>query len=151
MIKRILLESNEADKNILTAKSKPVIVDADSPAYPLSAEDSDTIKNLIDTLNSERTGLGMAANQIGDLKEIFIIKGAEVFINPTITKRAGGYKQSVESCLSRPNKSKRVARAKVIEVMWDDYITGNVKRAKFKGLKAIIIQHEIDHLKGKLI
>lgn len=100
-------------------------------------------------------GIGLAANQISHLKRIIVVdtsedkSGAMVMINPEITaygQKMGGVE---EGCLSVP-----VVRAKVerpVEVTCKYYTPyGEEKVIEAKDLTAICIQHEIDHLNGKM-
>ena len=92
-------------------------------------------------------GCGLAAIQIGNPLRFawFIFKGQEnTLLNPAIITKIG--KQTLsEGCLSIPNKNFDVERAYEI-----NYITDG-KKKKAKGFKARLIQHEIDHMNGKLI
>ena len=91
-------------------------------------------------------GCGLAAIQIGAPLSFawFIFNGKEeCLLNPVIITRIG-YHKDIEGCLSIPNKRTEKMRAYEIEYMSD----GKKKRAK--GLKARIIQHEIDHMNGIL-
>jgi peptide deformylase len=94
-------------------------------------------------------GVGLAANQVGYNKRIIIVntRGFKAaMINPVITKGFGSVK-SPEGCLSFPKGIVRVERAKQITVEWrDDH--GEMQKQKFRGLEAMIIQHETDHLNG---
>lgn len=128
--------------NTLTQKSAPV------------EEINEDIKNLIqdlkDTLNNTETGCGISAVQIGELKQVCIIKPdvntCFAMINPKITKTEGVCLFR-EGCLSAPNKEKTVQRAKKVSVEYIDE-NGEKKRMTRGGLTAIIIQHELDHFEG---
>ena len=96
--------------------------------------------------------IGLAANQIGYLDRIFVMLQDgkwRVIINPQIISRSKEKKQKIEMCLSRPFGSKVKRHVWVIV----DYMTldGKLKREKFKGLPARIVQHEMDHFEGRLI
>ena len=114
--------------------------------------DTDIITDLKDTLaaNADRC-VGMAANMIGKSKRIIIFdegEGQTVMINPVITKRSGKY-ETEEGCLSLIGVRKTV-RYKAIEVRYlDEDLTP--KKGSFSGFTAQIIQHECDHLEGKII
>ena len=128
--------------NTLTQKSAPV------------EEINEDIKNLIqdlkDTLNNTETGCGISAVQIGELKQVCIIKPDTntcfAMINPKLTKKEGVCLFR-EGCLSAPNKEKTVQRAKKVSVEYIDE-NGEKKRMTRGGLTAIIIQHELDHFEG---
>lgn len=95
-------------------------------------------------------GVGLAANQVGETKRIIMIDNGSfkhVFINPVITRRYGGTINSREGCLSFPGKLALVVRHKQI-TMEALSPTGEKVAFKLKGLNAICIQHEVDHLDG---
>jgi peptide deformylase len=71
-----------------------------------------------------------------------------VFINPEIVERRGT-SDTEEGCLSVPGVFEKVARAEWIRVRALD-ADGNVFELEADGLLAVCIQHEIDHLKGKV-
>ena len=83
----------------------------------------------------------MAAPQVGIPERFFITAWGEVFLNPKIVGRQGEIKIT-EQCLSLPGVSVLKTRATRITLS-----TG----ATYDGLKAVVIQHEIDHLDGILI
>jgi peptide deformylase len=99
-------------------------------------------------------GIGLAANQIGSDKSIFIMAIPfeemileRIFINPQII--LSGYDISIEEgCLSFPGIRVEVPRFDTCEISYQD-LSGNKKEKVFKGLPSIVIQHEFDHLLGK--
>ncbi|NQU77526.1 peptide deformylase [Candidatus Falkowbacteria bacterium] len=105
-------------------------------------------------LMREGDGVGLAGPQAGVSKRIFIIdasdgKGVRVFINPKICKKKG--KQvGEEGCLSLPGLEVEIKRAKSLECEFLDN-KGKEQKLKVSDLLATIIQHEIDHLDGKLL
>ena len=112
------------------------------------------IENLLDTARSEPRCLGLASNQIGHYKRIFVFKwGSEfiVAINPEIISTAGGTFPSYEYCLSRPGREPiKVQRHKRLKVSFlnSDMVTTTMK---LQGRDAVEFQHELDHLNGILI
>tara|TARA_R110002124_G_scaffold253095_5_gene418520 strand:- start:181 stop:690 length:510 start_codon:yes stop_codon:yes gene_type:complete len=116
-----------------------------------------TIKTLIgdmlETMKDEN-GIGLAATQINVHKRVVVIDVSEkqdnpqVFINPEIT-HMDGTTISEEGCLSVPNNYAKVERAETITVNALDE-NGDAFTLDADGLLAICIQHELDHLKGKL-
>ena len=103
-------------------------------------------------------GVGLAANQVGILKQIVTINYEDkesnkkvnyVLFNPSITKYSDETVVMEEGCLSLPEQYADVERSKEIVV---EYIDENKKTIKKKidGYEARILQHEIDHLSGKL-
>ena len=110
-------------------------------------------KDMIETMYAEG-GVGLAANQVGILKQIFVasadqVKGREmVFLNPRITRRQGVVKE-FEGCLSIPEVFEPVKRSRRV---WLRAMTleGKLVEIKAEGLLARIFQHEVDHLNGFL-
>ena len=95
-------------------------------------------------------GVGLAANQVGETKRIIMVDNGpfkHVFINPVITRRYGGTINSKEGCLSFPGKQALVIRHKQITMEALDFF-GKKVAFKLKGLNAIVVQHEVDHLDG---
>ena len=119
---------------------------------------SKEINHLIDTAHHYRSKCaGLAFNQIGVLKRGFIIrleKGDKykVIINPVYIMKSPTVKARFESCLSRPNKEPIKKRRSVkIKIEYYDWEEKEIKKEKFTGFEARVIQHEIDHLNGILI
>lgn len=125
-------------------------------AKPVETVDDD-IRTLVDdmfeTMKDEK-GIGLAATQVNVHKRVVVMDVSEeqneprVFINPEITKMDGKMINE-EGCLSVPNSYAKVERAETITVEALDK-DGNPFSLDADGLLAICIQHELDHLKGKL-
>ncbi|WP_026376020.1 peptide deformylase [Aestuariibacter salexigens] len=125
-------------------------------AKPVEAVDA-SIKKLVDdmfeTMRDEK-GIGLAATQVNVHKRVVVMDVSEeqdeprVFINPEIIEREGST-ISEEGCLSVPNNYAKVERAEKIKVRALDK-DGNPFELDADGLLAICIQHELDHLQGKL-
>lgn len=97
-------------------------------------------------------GVGLAAVQIGIGKQLAVIdvgEGLIKMVNPVIVRRDGIETQE-EGCLSCPGVSVKVKRAKIIVVQYLNE-NGDLMELKASGLLARAVQHELDHLKGKLI
>lgn len=97
-------------------------------------------------------GVGLAAVQVGIDKQLTVIDvgdGLIKLINPTIIKKEG-LSVEEEGCLSVPEKTVKVKRAKMVVVSFlkED---GQIYQLSADGLLARAIQHEIDHLSGRLI
>ena len=111
------------------------------------------ISDMSDTMRDEN-GIGLAATQVDVHKRLVVMDVSEnqddpmVFINPDITHKEGKI-ISEEGCLSVPNNYAQVERAEKITVSALDE-TGEPFTLDADGLLAICIQHELDHLKGKL-
>ena len=121
-------------------------------AEPATESDKQVVIDLLDTLRANLDHcVGMAANMIGVKKAIIVIAAGPfqfAMINPVITKKSGAF-QTEEGCLSLEGV-RSCTRYKEIEV---DYLDQNFKKqyGKYSGWTAQIIQHECDHLDGKII
>ena len=118
-----------------------------------ATETDATIGNdLLQTLIAHKEEcVGMAANMIGELKNIIAINNCGMYMlmyNPQILSKSGEY-ETEEGCLSLPGE-RRTKRYEKIKVKFQDagfrWVT-----ADFSGFTAQIIQHEIDHCNGILI
>ncbi|KPK97896.1 MAG: hypothetical protein AMJ95_06810 [Omnitrophica WOR_2 bacterium SM23_72] len=97
-------------------------------------------------------GIGLAAPQIGIAKNLIVAdigEGAIKLANPKVLK-SGGLDKLEEGCLSIPGVTVNVERPYDIIVSGLDEKGQNIE-IKAKGLLARVLQHEIDHLKGRLI
>lgn len=97
-------------------------------------------------------GVGLAANQVGIDKQMFVVdvgSGLIKIANPKIIKKQGKQIQE-EACLSLPDIVVKVSRAKDIVVTGIDEYNQEIK-LDAHGLLARVFQHEVDHLNGKLI
>ncbi len=110
------------------------------------------VQDMIDTLHATN-GVGLAANQVGILKRIIVIRTPEdteprVYINPEITYQEGE-REVDEGCLSMPGYTAVVTRSMNVKAQALD---GTMQEIKIKadGLLAQALEHEIDHLNGIL-
>lgn len=125
-------------KNIDVKKENPIL--------------NQLINDMFETLDYSKTGVGLAAPQVGINLNLFIIKTLtfnEVFINPEIMLD-GLNIQVKEGCLSFPNMDFAVNRREKVKIKFFDK-NWTYRYAEYKDMLAIIVQHEYDHLKGKLI
>ncbi|HAD48563.1 MAG: peptide deformylase [Idiomarina sp.] len=112
-----------------------------------------TVDDMFETMY-ESQGVGLAATQVDVHKRLFVADCSEdqneplVFINPEITKAEGHFTND-EGCLSFPGVYAKVERAERITVEALDR-NGEKFSLDAEGLLAICIQHELDHLNGKL-
>lgn len=103
-------------------------------------------------------GRGLAAPQVGDLRRMFVFdaewkQGAPcpfVCVNPVITALGEETRTVPEQCLSIPDQPVAVTRPVRISLVWQD-VTGARHRQEFDGDAAVIVQHEADHLEGRLV
>ena len=125
-------------------------------AKPVDAVD-DRIRRLIDDLLEtmyHAPGVGLAATQVNVHKRVLVVDVSEnrdqphAFVNPVI-EFAEGTQEREEGCLSVPGFFEPVERAEHIRVAALDR-EGKAFTMEAKGLLAVCIQHECDHLEGKL-
>jgi len=122
---------------------------------PLGPEDQVIIDQMIDVMK-RHNGIGLAANQVGYARRIFVMDVSpgtstpQVFINPVIEKRAKEKLTEEEGCLSCPRRLVEVRRPIYIGLSWTCR-HGKKQYKTFYYLASRIIQHEMDHLNGKLI
>lgn len=100
----------------------------------------------------ESSGIGLAAPQVGVDQALIVVdigKSLYKLVNPRIVERRG-HQSIEEGCLSVPGVSVKVKRSKavIVEALDDE---GKPVRIDCQDLLAIVFQHEIDHLLGKLI
>lgn len=116
-------------------------------------EDLTVLLDLIDTIKTHCDEcIGMAANMIGVLRRIIVVKDEDQYIgliNPVILKTSGRYYEAEEGCLCYEG-SKKTKRYEKIKVQYRDS-DWKIKIKTFNGYVAEAIQHEIDHCNGVLI
>lgn len=125
-------------------------------ARPVEAFDADIRKLAADMLETmyEAPGIGLAATQVNVHKRLLVLDISEdksqplVFINPEILAREGEH-VGEEGCLSVPGIYETVKRSERVKVRALD-TEGNPFEVAADGLLAICLQHEIDHLDGKV-
>ena len=111
------------------------------------------VQDMAETMYASK-GIGLAATQVDVHERVVVIDLSEeknqllALINPVITKKDGETTYE-EGCLSVPGIYEEVTRAATITVEFLD-IQGNKQTLDADGLLAICIQHELDHLQGKL-
>lgn len=126
-------------------------------------KDTDLTQLILDMYETMHgaSGIGLAAPQIGKGIRLFVVDGTVIedeptladfkkaFINPQILEESGAAWEYEEGCLSIPNIREKVARKGKLKIRYFDE-TWNQREEEFDGLKARIIQHEYDHIEGKL-
>ncbi len=118
------------------------------------------VADLFETMYAAH-GIGLAAPQIGKSVRLFVVDGTTLedepdlhdfkmpFVNPVILEEEGDEWEMEEGCLSIPNIREDVSRPERVTVRYFD-VNWNEHTQVFEGMKARIIQHEYDHLEGKL-
>jgi peptide deformylase len=125
-------------------------------AKPVKAFDTglgDLIDNMLETMYSA-DGIGLAATQVNRHRRLLVLDVSEsrdqplVYINPEIIESEGN-ETCEEGCLSVPGIYAEVSRAEKIRVSARDR-DGKPFEQELEGMHAVCLQHEIDHLDGKL-
>jgi peptide deformylase len=128
---------------------------------------SQLIQDMFETMYGAQ-GIGLAAPQIGKSMRLFVVDGTvlhdeedeeedaedmlgfkKVFINPTIIEEVGTPWEFEEGCLSIPNIREKVSRKETVRIKYFDE-NWTPQEEEYDGMKARIIQHEYDHIEGKL-
>ena len=122
---------------------------------PLSPEDQVIIDQMVDTMY-KNNGIGLAANQVGYARRMFVMdtstdrNSLKIFINPVIEKLAKEKLTEEEGCLSCPKKLVEVRRPIYVGLKYFCR-HGEEQYKTFYYLSSRVVQHEVDHLNGKLI
>jgi peptide deformylase len=124
-----------------------------TPVAAVTADIRKLVRDMADTMYAA-PGVGLAATQVDVHKRVIIIDISEhkdelrVFINPELLS-ADGEAECEEGCLSVPGYYDKVIRAARIRVRAQDE-HGETLELDAEGLLAVCIQHEMDHLQGKV-
>lgn len=122
---------------------------------------SDELRQLADDMLEtmyDAPGVGLAAPQVGVLQRVIVADPSRdpeeeptpiVMFNPEILLSSDETSVYEEGCLSIPDQYAEVTRPADVKVRWLDR-DGNVQERDFGGFWATVLQHEIDHLNGKL-
>ena len=143
-------------KNIITVPDE-MLKNISEPIEDIGVNEKKLINDLIETMYASK-GIGLAAVQVGILKRILVIdvsskdekKNPLSFINPVIRSVSDEMSVYEEGCLSIPDTFIEIERPSLCEVEYIN-IEGKKKILKCDGLLSTCIQHEINHLDGKLI
>lgn len=151
-IMRVLSIANEHDSLLLRSSSKPL------NEKMLQEKEFQTLcrRMLATVQNPENEGVGIAAPQVGILRRLVAVQRFdkegepfEFFINPEIVDKDSTLVAGGEGCLSVPEIYDNVERSQRITLRY--YDTDFVQHKEVvEGFTAVIFQHEIDHLDGKL-
>ena len=143
-------------RDIVTVPNE-ILKKISEPIEKVGINEKKLINDLFETMYNSK-GIGLAAVQVGILKRILVIdvstkdekKNPLSFINPTIKKVSDKTSIYEEGCLSIPETFIEIERPKICEIEYID-IDGKKRNLKCDGLLSTCIQHEINHLDGKLI
>ena len=124
-----------------------------APVTRVDDEIRSLVRNMAETMYAA-PGIGLAATQVNVHKRVIVIDLSEtqgqlqVFINPEIVA-SSGEAECEEGCLSVPGVFEKVTRAERVTVRALDE-QGDERTIEAEGLLAVCIQHEMDHLQGKV-
>ncbi len=143
-------------KDIITVPSE-TLKKISEPVEKIGINEKKLINDLFETMYSSK-GIGLAAVQVGILKRILVVdvstkqekKNPMSFINPVIKNVSKEMSVYEEGCLSIPDTFIEIERPKTCEVEYVN-INGKKEIIKCDGLLSTCLQHEINHLDGKLI
>ena len=143
-------------KNIITVPDE-MLKKISEPIENIGVDEKKLINDLLETMYASK-GIGLAAVQVGILKRILVIdvsskdekKNPLSFINPVIRSVSNEMAVYEEGCLSIPDTFVEIERPRLCEVEYVN-IEGKKKILKCDGLLSTCLQHEINHLDGKLI
>ena len=128
-----------------------------APVTDLSDELRKLADDMLETMY-DAPGIGLAAPQVGVLSRLIVLDCEKeegtpprplVMFNPEVVGASDEMNVYEEGCLSIPEQYAEVKRPRDVEVAWIDR-DGKAQREGFTGLWATCVQHEIDHLNGKL-
>ena len=162
-----------APKRVLTLWNDEGINDADTAVLrkvsaecqaPFDKQTQEEIQALIDSFTCRDDASGLAAPQIGINKRIIIFRNktqesgkkkltladCDVLINPRITQTRGDKQAAAEGCLSCPHIQIEVERFPEIKIRALNAQGGKITK-RYLDYTARVVQHEIDHLDGRLI
>ena len=131
----------------------PILAKKAEPVASAKSVERKFLKGMVEIMYQD-DGVGLAAPQVGVSKQIIVIsprakKGEErILFNPEILEESGE-EIGLEGCLSLPGISGEVRRAVQITFQAMD-IQGNLIKETVIGFEARVIQHEVDHLNGKV-
>lgn len=148
----------------ITCMKRPILLHPDPRLKKTStavADLTDELRQLADDMlvtMYEAPGVGLAAPQVGVLERLVVLDCVKeegeaprpiIMFNPRVVAASEETNVYEEGCLSLPELYADVTRPSVVDVEWMDR-DGNPQSETFDGLWATCVQHEIDHLDGKL-
>jgi len=127
---------------------------------PEGTDVRELVSDLFETMDAAN-GIGLAAPQIGKSIRLFVVDGTSMeeepgmedfrkaFVNPQVLEETGSPWDFEEGCLSIPNIREPVSRKEKLRIRYYDE-NWNLHEEELDGMKARIVQHEYDHIEGKL-
>jgi len=131
----------------------PKLRNCAKPVEIFNQELEEFAESMLETMYHS-SGIGLAATQVGVSQRVIVIDVSEerdqplCLVNPEILEREGE-EVSEEGCLSVPSVYEKVTRAERVKIKAQDK-SGEIVEMDADGVLAVCIQHEIDHLDGKL-
>lgn len=147
------LEIITAPHPILEMAARPVEPDEFGPALEQLTRD------MAETMYAA-PGVGLAAPQVSDPRRILVLDPGEkkergirffAMVNPEIVERSDDLIPWYETCLSVPEIEVKVMRNRRVKVRWQQPLDGEPAEGWFEEYEAVIVQHELDHLKGTVL
>ena len=127
---------------------------------PVGTDVQQLVADMFETMEAAN-GIGLAAPQIGQSIRLFVVDGTSLeeepgmedfrraFVNPQVISEVGSRWEFEEGCLSIPNIREKITRKEKLRIKYYD-ADWNAFEEEFDGMKARIVQHEYDHIEGKL-
>lgn len=127
---------------------------------PAGTDIKQLVADLFETMEAAN-GIGLAAPQIGQSIRVFVVDGTsleeepgmdnfrKVFVNPEMLSELGTPWEFEEGCLSIPNIREKITRKEKLRIRYRDE-DWNLHEDEYDGMRARIVQHEYDHIEGKL-
>ena len=141
---------------------RPILIHPDprlkkvcDPVTEISADLRQLASDMLETMY-DAPGIGLAAPQVGVMKRVLVMDCIKdgpaepmVLLNPQVIWASEDLSVYEEGCLSIPDQYADVKRPAEVQVRWMD-LDGVEQERQFAGIWATCVQHEIDHLDGKL-
>ena len=123
---------------------------------PVTDDATALANDMLDTMYAA-PGRGLAAPQIGEMRRVFVMDATwkdaaptpMVFVNPEITNASDATTTLDEGCLSIPGILAPITRPAEVTMRWTT-LNGDTAEQSFTGFEAACVQHELDHLNGKI-
>ena len=134
----------------------PRLLKVSAPVTEINQETKNLLDKMLEVMYKSN-GIGLAAPQVGILRRLIVMgcsdkntnKKALKFINPEVLEKSKELSEFEEGCLSLPTQFAKVERSECVLVKYKDE-NGKENKKKFYGIEATCLQHEIDHLNGRL-
>ncbi len=138
---------------MLSIEPDPVLRSPAQPVMAVNAKISRLARDMIETMYAN-DGIGIAAPQVGESFQLFVAnpwreRGKELVVLNPVIESSRGRVLGTEGCLSLPGVWGRVRRAASLRMSGQN-LQGRRFTLRADGLLAVVLQHEFDHLQGKL-